>query len=70
MVKLSEEAKKNKRAYDLRYAHENYKKKLVTFNTKRELDIKLFAWASIQPEGSNAYIKRLIGEDMEKRQNV
>lgn len=30
-------------------------------------DLDLYLWAKEQPEGSGAYVKRLIKEDMERR---
>lgn len=68
-MKLSDQAKKNKTAYNIKYARENYKGKNLYFNTRIPEDIALFDWIKEQPEGGTPYIKRLIREDMEKRTN-
>ena len=64
MIKLSETALKNKRAYDKEYAKKNFKSKLITFNKLVPDDIQLLDWVNSQTEQGNNYIKRLIREDM------
>lgn len=67
-IKLSEEAQRKKTAYNIKYARENYKGKNLYFNTRIPDDIALFDWIKVQPEGGTPYIKRLVREDMERRQ--
>jgi len=68
MVKLSETATENKRAYDKEYARKYLKGKCVVFNLQYPEDIALLEWANAQPENGNQYIKRLIREDKERRE--
>ena len=70
MPNLSPKAKARKHEYDVRYAKENFQCKNLSFNKKIPEDIALLDWVKVQPEGGNAYIKRLIREDMERRTNV
>jgi len=65
----SPEALKNKRAYDKEYNKKYFKQKTIVFNTQYPDDYALLEWVKVQPEGGNAYIKRLIREDIEKRRN-
>ena len=67
-VKLSDRALRNKRVYDKDYAKKYLKGKSITFNTLYPEDIALLEWVKKQGEGGNQYIKRLIREDMERRQ--
>ena len=69
-IKVKGEALKRKNEYDKEYQRKFFKGKHITFNTLYPEDIALFEWLRVQPEGGNAYVKRLIREDMEKRQNV
>ena len=67
-MQLSEKAKTNKKAYDAAYAKKNFKCKNLAFNTLYPADIALLDWVKQQAEGGTQYIKRLIREDMEKKQ--
>ena len=74
-TKLSEEAKKRKIEYNMEYARKNFQGKYITFNKTIPADIELYEWMKNRKEPANAYIKRLIREDMEKtlaeaKQNV
>ena len=68
MTKLSEKAMQNKKAYDIKYAKQNFKCKNIAFNTLYPDDIALLDWVKKQPEGGTKYIKRLIREDIERVQ--
>lgn len=48
-----------------RYRNANSKSMGLRFWEGRDMD--LYLWAKGQPEGSGAYVKRLIREDMEHR---
>ena len=63
----SDLAKMNKKAYDAAYAKKNFKCKSIAFNTLYPADMALLDWVKQQAEGGTQYIKRLIREDMEKR---
>ena len=64
--KLSPEAYANKIKYNSKYAKNNFKTKLIQFNINYPEDIALLNWVNSRGEGGNAYIKRLIREDMAK----
>ena len=66
-IKLSEQALKNKRAYDKKYARENFQGKYLTFNKNVPEEMEMFEWVRTRPEGGNPYLKRLIREDMERQ---
>lgn len=68
MFQLSEKAREKKREYDVAYAKKNFKCKNLAFNKLYPEDIALLDWINSQPENGTKYIKRLIREDMERRQ--
>ena len=64
---VTPEAIKRKAQYNQAYAKKFFKTKLIQFNTNIPEDIAMLDWIKKQPEGGNAYIKRLIKEDIERR---
>lgn len=68
MPKLSPEALRRRKDYNNQYRSKNLQCKCIPFNRLYPEDIALFDWMMQQPEGGNQYIKRLIREDMEARQ--
>lgn len=57
---------RDKKTYDIQYARDNITRKYVQYNSRNPEDVKMLSWCSERPEGYNAYIKRLIREDMAK----
>ena len=57
--------KEQKTAYDIQYAREHIKRKIIPFNVEKYDDLLLLEWLS-QQENITEYIKQLIRKDMEK----
>lgn len=57
--------KEQKSEYDMRYAREHIKRKIIPFNIEQDDDLELLDWLN-QQENITAYIKALIRADMEK----
>lgn len=64
-VRLSPEAKANKKAYNKTYSKEHFKGKNLIFNTSNPEDMALLDWIQGQETGTQ-YIKNLIRKDMER----
>ena len=65
-VKLSEDAKKRKLEYNMKYARENFQGKYITFNKQIPAEMELYEWMKTREEPANTYLKRLIREDKER----
>lgn len=65
MRNMSEEARKNKKAYDTKYILKNIVQKRINFNTQVPEDVKMLDWVE-QQENQNQYMKSLIADDMNK----
>lgn len=66
--KLSEQAYENKKNYNKKYANKNYRSKLIAFNRQFPEEMEMLDWINGQPEGGNQYVKRLVREDMLRRE--
>lgn len=55
----------DQRKYDMAYARENLERHSLNLNRITEAD--LIAWVKAQDEPFAAYVKRLIREDMDRR---
>ena len=62
----SEQAKRNKAAYDTRYMKEHRILKTIAFNNAIPEDMKLLDWVEQQPNQTQ-YVKDLIRDDMEDK---
>ena len=67
--KLTAQGLKAKKAYNAKYAKENFKRKLMTFNVNFPEDMEIYDWISQQAEGGNKYIKNLVRQDMKLRKD-
>lgn len=63
MPKLKEQTRKNKAAYDVKYARENVTRKFIPFNRQNPQDQAMLDWLD-EKENVTAYIKSLILGDM------
>ena len=50
------------------FIHDNIKYRQMNFNMGKPEEAAMHAWIGEQPEGSSNYLKRLVREDMAKRQ--
>ena len=55
--------------YIKQYQRENIRFKKMNFNLLNHDDVKIISWLENQPEGVSNYLKRLVAEDM-KRKNA
>ena len=68
MEKMAEKPEDfNQKAYVRGYIRENIVYKKLNFNRNNGADVKMVEWLDAQPEGISNYLKRLIGDDMNKR---
>ena len=69
--KLSPEAQRRRYDYNNGYRSKNFRSKCIAFNRQFPEDVALLDWINEQVkygENGNQYIKRLVREDMERRQ--
>lgn len=60
----------DQREYDKTYHREHTIYRKVSFNNSNPDDMRMVEWIDSQPEATSAYIRRLILEDMTRRQNA
>jgi len=63
MQKLSEQAQKNKTAYNVRYNKTHLVQKRIALNDNNEEDMKILSWLN-QQQNLSRYLKDLILTDM------
>ena len=64
IIMKSDQAKMNKRAYDIDYNMKNITQKRINFNKNNDEDVMLLSWVNRQKNQSQ-YMKSLIRNDME-----
>ena len=56
--------------YIKQYNRENIRYRRAQFNMQKPEDVQIMKWIDEQPEGTSAYIRKLIMQDMaERKQN-
>lgn len=56
--------------YIKQYNRENIRYRRAQFNMQKPEDVQIMEWIDEQPEGTSAYIRKLIVQDMaERKQN-